>query len=222
MINVLVIAPHMDDEVLGMGATIAKHVHSGHEVYVCFIAHRIYERKYDKIKNQKEVEHAIDAKNTLGYKESEFFSLNDERLDIAIQDILIPLEKYIEKTKPDIVYSNFYGDNHQDHRAVFQAVRVAIRASAGVTPGKWLLYETPSSTDQSPPIVEGVFMPNYYVNVDNFLDTKLRAYHCYETEKRELPNSRAPEALKALAMKRGVEIGFKYAEAFMIMRDKWE
>ena len=51
--NVLVIAPHMDDEVLGMGATIAKHVHSGHEVYVCFVAHRVYNRKYDKIRNQK-------------------------------------------------------------------------------------------------------------------------------------------------------------------------
>jgi LmbE family N-acetylglucosaminyl deacetylase len=220
--NILVISPHMDDEVLGMGATIAKHVNVGHEVYVCFIAHRVYNRKYDKEKNLREVKHALDAKKILGYKESEFFNLNDERLDVAIQDILSPLEKYVKNIKPDIVYSNFYGDNHQDHRAVFQAIRVAIRTSAKVTPKKWLLYETPSSTDQSPPIIEGSFMPNYYVNVDNFLDTKLRAYHCYETEKREFPNSRSHEALKILAMKRGVEIGMKYAEAFMVMRDKWE
>ena len=220
--NILVVSPHMDDEVLGMGATLAKHVHSGHEVYVCFIAHRIYDRKYDKEKNQIEVKNALNAKKILGYKETEFFNLNDERLDVAIQDILSPLEKYIENIKPDIVYSNFYGDNHQDHRAVFQAVRVAIRPSAKVTLKKWLLYETPSSTDQSPPIIEGAFLPNYYVNVDNFLDTKLRAYHCYETEKREFPNSRSHEALKILAMKRGVEIGMKYAEAFMVMRDKWE
>jgi LmbE family N-acetylglucosaminyl deacetylase len=219
--KVLVIAPHMDDEVLGMGATISKHVHSGHEVYVCFIAHRVYKRKYDKKRNQKEVKDALDAQKVLGYKESEFFNLNDERLDAAIQDILIPLEKYVEKVKPEIVYSNFYGDNHQDHRAVFQAVRIAIRPSAGVTPTKWFLYETPSSTEQSPPIIEGTFMPNYYVDVEGFLETKLKAYNCYETEKRELPNSRAPEALKALAVKRGVEAGLKCAEAFMLMRDKW-
>lgn len=220
--KILIVSPHMDDEVLGMGATIARHVHVGHEVYVCFIAHRVYNRKYDKERNQREVQHALDAKKILGYKESEFFNLNDERLDVAIQDILIPLERYVKKVKPDIVYSNFYGDNHQDHRAVFQAVRVAIRPSAKVTPKKWLLYETPSSTDQSPPIIEEAFLPNYYVNVDNYLDTKLRAYHCYETEKREFPNSRSHEALKILAMKRGVEIGMKYAEAFMVMRDKWE
>ena len=220
--NILVISPHMDDEVLGMGATIAKHVHVGHEVYVCFVAHRVYARKYDIDKNQREVQHALDAKKILGYKESEIFNLNDERLDVAIQDIAIPLEKYVEKVKPDIVYSNFYGDNHQDHRAVFQAVRIAIRPSAGVTPTKWFLYETPSSTDQSPPIVEGAFMPNYYVNVDNYLDTKLRAYHCYETEKRAYPHPRSEEALKVLSQKRGIEIGFRSAEAFMILRDKWE
>jgi len=212
----------MDDEVIGCGGTIARHVRVGHEVYVCFIAHRIYERKYDKIRNQKEVEHALDAKKTLGYKEAEFFSLNDERLDFCIQDIIIPLEDSISKIKPDIVYSSFYGDNHQDHRAVFQAVRVAIRPSAKVTPRRWLLYETPSSTDQSPPIMESAFMPNHYVDVTEYIDKKVKAYNCYETEKRNYPHSRSEEALKIIAQKRGIEIGFKYAEAFMVMRDKWE
>ena len=172
--KILIVSPHMDDEVIGCGGTIARHVRVGHEVYVCFIAHRIYERKYDKIRNQKEVEHALDAKKTLGYKEAEFFSLNDERLDFCIQDIIIPLEDSISKIKPDIVYSSFYGDNHQDHRAVFQAVRVAIRPSAKVPPRKWLLYETPSSTDQSPPTMESTFMPNYYVDVAEYIDQKNR------------------------------------------------
>jgi len=122
---------------------------------------------------------------------------------------------------PNIVYSNFYGDNHQDHRSVFQAVRIAIRPSANTIPTKWLLYETPSSTDQSPPIIEGAFMPNYYVNVAEHFDKKITAYKCYETEKRNYPHSRSEEAMKVLAQKRGVEIGFKYAESFMIMRDKW-
>ena len=163
--KILIVSQHMDDEVLGMGATIAKHVHNGHEVYLCFIANRVYNREYDKKRNQREVQHALDAKKILGYKESEFFNLNDEKLDVAIQDILSPLEKYIENIKPDIVYSNFYGDNHQVHRAEFQAVRVAIRPSAKVPPRKWLLYETQSSADQSPPIMESAFMPNHYVDV---------------------------------------------------------
>jgi hypothetical protein len=47
-------------------------------------------------------------------------------------------------------------------------------------------------------------------------------FRCYETEKRIYPHPRSEEALKVQAQKRGVEIGFKYAEAFMIMRVKCE
>ena len=220
--KVLVIAPHMDDEVLGCGGTIARHVESGDNVFVCFIAHRVYNHQFNDERNEVEKKHANRAKEVLNYKESVFLGLNDERLDACIQDIIIPLEGYISKIKPDIVYSSFYGDNHQDHRAVFQAVRVAIRPSAKVTPRRWLLYETPSSTDQSPPIMESAFMPNHYVDVTEYIDKKVKAYNCYETEKRNYPHSRSEEALKIIAQKRGIEIGFKYAEAFMVMRDKWE
>ena len=220
--KVLVIAPHMDDEVLGCGGTIARHVECGDNVFVCFVAHRAYNHQFNDERNEVEKEHANRAKEVLNYKESVFLGLNDERLDACIQDIIIPLEGYIYKIKPDIVYSPFYGDNNQDHRAVFQAVRVAIRPSAKVTPQKWLLYETPSSTEQSPPIYKNIFLPNYYVDVSEYIDFKIEAFLCYETEKRIYPHPRSEEALKVLAQKRGVEIGFKYAEAFMIMRDKWE
>lgn len=219
--TVLVVAPHMDDEVLGVGGTVAKHVKNGDKVFACFCAHRIYDRQFDEAKNQQEVACAISAKGVLGYHEAEFFSLNDERLDVAVQDIIKPLERYVEKVKPDIVYSNFYGDNHQDHRAVFQAVRVAIRPFARWRVGEWCLYETPSSTEQSPPVLEASFLPNRYVDITEFFSTKLSAYHCYQTEKRDFPHPRSEEAIRALAMKRGVEIGFPSAEAFMVMRSYW-
>lgn len=220
--RVLVIAPHMDDEVLGMGGTIARHVAEGDEVYVCFVAHRIYERKYDEEKNRVEIQCALKAKEVLGYKEAEFFNLNDERLDACIQDILIPLEAYINKVKPDIVYVNHRGDNHQDHKAVFQAAMVALRPSA--TPGikKILCYEVPSSTEQSPPFSDLAFMPNRYVNIERYLKAKVNALHCYQTEKREFPHPRSDKGLEILAMKRGSEIGFKAAEAFVIIRSKME
>lgn len=220
--TVLVIAPHMDDETLAMGGTIAKHIRAGDRVLVCFVAHRIYGGKFDEKANQREMNCSLLAKDILGYEEAEFLNLNDERLDVAVQDIIKPLEKYINQAAPDVVYSNFFGDNNQDHRAVFQAVRVVLRPYAKTRVLEWYLYETPSSTDQSPPVPESAFMPNYYVEVDKTFKMKIKALKAYETELRNSPHPRSEEYLTALAVKRGGEVGFKKAEAFMIMRRCWK
>lgn len=221
MVKILVIAPHLDDEVLGCGGTIAKHVASGDSVSVCVVAHRVYEHVYDAAKANVEQAHSQMAKNTLGYDEIAYLDLPDERLDACLQDIIIPLEKFFCRVRPEIVYIPFYGDNHQDHRAVFHAARVVLRPSATAHIRAIFMYETPSSTEQSLPSAEGAFVPNHYVNIDKWLDKKLAAIRCYETEKREFPHPRSEMALQTLAQKRGTEIGFPCAEAFMILRNKW-
>ena len=220
--NVLIIAPHMDDEVLGCGGTIARHVDKGDSVYVCFIAHRIYNHKFDKARNEIEKQHAARAKKILGYKDSVFFELQDERLDASVQDIIILLEKYVNDVRPNIVYIPFIGDNNQDHRAVFDAARVVLRPAATSFVNRIYMYEVPSSTDQSPPLADNTFLPNYYVDIAKYIDKKIKTFRCYETEKREYPHPRSEKALKILAQKRGIEIGFEYAETFMILREKWE
>ena len=219
--RVLVVAPHMDDEVLGMGGTIARHVSEGDDVYVCFVAHRIYERKFDAEKNTFEIQCALKAKEVLGYKEAEFFDLPDERLDACVQEVLIPLEAYADKIKPEVVYINHRGDNHQDHKAVFHTAMVALRPSVTSHVKRILCYEVPSSTEQSPPFGDFAFLPNMYVDIEKYLKAKIEALHCYQTEKREFPHPRSDKGLEVLAMKRGSEIGFKAAEAFVIVRDKW-
>lgn len=219
--KVMVIAPHMDDEVLGMGGTIAKHVANGDEVHVCFVAHRVYEHKYDEEKNRAEIECALKAKEILGYKEAKFFNLNDERLDACIQDVLIPLEAYLNEIKPEVVYINHGGDNHQDHKAVFQAGMVALRPFVNTGIKRVLCYEAPSSTEQSPPLSELAFLPNFYVNIEKYLKTKIDALHCYQREKREFPHPRSDKAVEVLAMKRGSEVGLKAAEAFMVIKELW-
>lgn len=218
--NILIIAPHMDDEVLGCGGTIARHAAAGDDAYVSFIAHRVYNHKFNKEKNEVEKRHALKAKKKLGYKELQFFELKDERLDASVQDIIIPLEKYVERIKPDIVYIPFMGDNNQDHRAVFDAARVVLRPIAAPFVMAIYMYEVPSSTEQSPQLPETAFLPNHYVNIEKFIDKKIAAYKCYETEKRDYPHPRSEKALRILAQKRGTEIGFEYAEAFMTLREK--
>ena len=219
MNKILIIAPHLDDEVLGCGGIIAKHTVSGDEVYVAFIANRVYAHKYEPTRMKIELEHLKKAKDLLGYKDYVFFDLPDEKLYLYIQEIIINLEKYVDIIKPDIVYSPFIQDNNQDHRAVAEAVRVVLRPSYASFVKKWLMYETPSSTEQSPSIY-GSFKPNYYIDIENYLERKLDALDCYETESRNFPHPRSREALKCQAMKRGIEINCNLAEAFMIVREK--
>lgn len=220
--KILVIAPHMDDEVLGCGGAIAKHVESGDDLFVSFIAHRVYNHKFDKKKNAVERKHALKAKSVLGYKEATFFDMDDERLDLKVQDMIIAMEKALLKIRPSVVYCPFRGDNHQDHRAVFDAARVALRPSTMTFVKRLLMYEVPSSTEQSPPLFENVFMPNYYVDITTFVDKKIKAIECYETEKRLYPHPRSAESIRVIAQKRGTETSLKYAEAFMLLREKWE
>lgn len=220
--KVLVIAPHMDDEVLGCGGVIAKHLKNKDDVFVCFIANRIYHHRFDKEKNDIEKLHAMEAKKILGYKQAVFLELNDERLDISIQDIIILLEKYVNKIKPAVVYVPFQGDNNQDHRAVFDAARVVLRPVAAPFINSVYMYEIPSSTEQLPSLADTAFLPNYYVNIKKYIPKKFQAFRCYKTEKRPYPHPRSEEALKVLSRKRGIEIGFEYAEAFMVLRQKYK
>lgn len=219
--KILVIAPHMDDEVLGCGGVIARHKDNGDTVSVIFIAHRAYNHLYDEKRNAIEMSHAMKAKDLLKYDEAVFLNLPDERLDAPLQHIIIPLEKHFDGIRPDTVYIPFSGDNNQDHRAVYNASRVVLRPSATLFVDKVYMYEVPSSTDQSPPLPENTFHPNCYVNISNCIERKITALKCYETEKRDFPHPRSEKGLRVLAQKRGMEIGFEYAEAFMILREKW-
>ena len=220
MNRVLVVSPHMDDETLGVGGTIVKHVESGDKVKVCFICHRKYDNCFDSTKNEVEIKHSLNAMNILKYHEVEHLNLEDERLDYAIYKIVEPLTKVALEFKPDIIYIPSFADNNQDHRAVFEACMIVFRSFA-ISYQSILSYEVPSSTEQSFPVQPFLFNPNYYVDIYPFLEKKLSAMSAYETEKREVPHPRSSEAIKILAQKRGFEVSLKTCEAFIILRYIW-
>lgn len=218
--KVLVVAPHMDDEALGAGGAIARHVADGDEVDVCFVAHRAYDHLFDEARNAVEQECARRAKAVLGYREAFYLELPDERLDQSLQQLIIALEGVARARPPDVVYLPHLGDNNQDHRAVFQAARVVFRPAVSPHVRQVLCYEVPSSTDASPPLHDTAFLPNCYMNIAQFLNRKLEAVRCYEAESRPFPHPRSEEALRNLAARRGIESGFVAAEAYVILRDR--
>ncbi|MBM3249764.1 MAG: PIG-L family deacetylase [Candidatus Omnitrophica bacterium] len=220
--KILIIAAHMDDEALGCAGAILKHKACADKVSVIFVAHRIYNHQFNDKKSEIEKSHALKAKKVLGYDDVVFLGLDDERLDKCLQDIIIPLERHVKAIKPQIIYLPFRQDNNQDHRAVFDAARVVLRPAATAFIKELNMYEVPSSTEQSPQLSGLSFLPNYYIDIGRFIDKKLKAMMCYETERRKYPHPRSEKAIRVLAQKRGTEIGYDYAEAFMCIRRKWE
>ena len=218
MSRILIIAPHMDDEVLGMGGTIIRHVKAGDVVCVVFCANRVYNHVFDEKVYESEKKCALAAKKILRYQEVAFLGLHDERLDTSVQNVLVPLEHIYDEFQPDVLYSCYWGDNNQDHRGVFEASRILARPANSNPVKKFLLYEVPSSTEQTPQS-RFSYAPNLYVDICSNLELKLKAFACYEKESREFPHPRSPEGISLLAKYRGVQSGLKSAEAFMLMRE---
>jgi LmbE family N-acetylglucosaminyl deacetylase len=219
--RVLVIAAHMDDEVLGVGGTIAKHVKAGDTVTVCIACKRAYNHKFDPKIVEEEKEAAKRAAKVLGYQDVRFLDLRDELLDERLLDVIIPLEECVLDVRPSVVYTQHRGDSNQDHRAVFGASLIACRTIAHYKVPRLLAYEVSSSTDIAPPFLEYAFQPNFYVNISDFLDRKIEAMKAYTRELHEFPHPRSIKGIEVFAQKRGMEIGFQAAEAFMAIRDEW-
>ena len=116
--NVMIVVPHPDDEVLGFGGVIQKHKKAGDKVFVNFMA----EIRSPRLEKQYSQSPMIGKK--LGYV-SEFQEVkltDDEFLPNVVR-----LEDDITEFKPDIIYTVFGGDNHQDHEYIFKMIRVATR-----------------------------------------------------------------------------------------------
>ncbi|MDO8505519.1 MAG: PIG-L deacetylase family protein [bacterium] len=218
MRKTLIIAPHMDDEIMGVGGTICREVREGTEVRVCFVCNRAYDHAYDPLRINEEKHDALAAKEILGYQEHVFLDFDDERLYEKLLDTIVALEKVVAEFKPTCVYLPHRADNNQDHRTVFDAAMVAFRSFATPSVEEIYSYEVSSSTEQTAPFAERVFIPNVYINIEQFVEQKKLALNCYKRETRDFPHPRSIKAVEILAMKRGIEIHCQYAEAFEAVR----
>lgn len=216
---VLVIAAHPDDEALGCGGTIAKHVGQGDGVHLIFVADGVSSRNVPL--EQALIERELAMKRAafmLGVSSVETLGFPDNRLDtIALLDIVQSLESEIERIKPSIIYTHHFGDLNVDHRKVHAAVMTACRPLPGCTVREIYAFEIPSSTEWAS-IGLMPFLPNHYVDITNFLLKKISALEAYEIEMRPFPHARSMQHVQDLARHRGSSVGFAAAEAFMALR----
>lgn len=216
--KILVIAPHQDDEVLGCGGIIAKHVAKGDKVYVCVVT-----KATEPVFTKKDVE--IDLRETknahkfLGVTETIYLDFPAAMLEtVPRHELNGAFINLIQKVKPEEVYIPFRGDMHIDHKMVADACMVALRPVYKHKVNRIYAYETLSETEWDAPTVDNVFAPNVYEDITDYLDKKISAMKQYKTKIQKYPNPRSAEGIKALAMHRGGTVCKKYAESFMLLR----
>lgn len=222
--KVLVVAPHADDEVLGMGGTIARFADEGHNVYVAIMTghgeegeHPIYPREeWEKIRAEAQKAHEIlHVKETL-YREIPAV-LVAETPSWKVNKIT---EDLLAEVRPDVLYLPFQFDMHRDHREIFHSFSVAYRPNSEV--GKSIRgiysYEVMSETHWSSPYLEPGFIPNAWSDISGHLEKKVAALECFKSQMRAFPDARSIEGVEALAKWRGALAGFHAAEAFVQIR----
>ena len=216
--RVLVIAPHPDDETLGLGGAISKFVQQGHEVHLLIVSGHlppVYKREEYDIS----VAEAYNAFDILGVKNSTFLEIPATQIgDIPIHELNNKISNLVNEFEPHLVFSP-YPDRHIDHRIVFDSVMVATRPIGfGRNIEIVAAYETISETHWNAPHIEPNFTPNWVIDISEFIDNKIQALECYKSQISNFRGPRSIEAAKALAYFRGSQAGFAYGEGLHIIR----
>jgi len=217
--SLLVVVAHADDEALGCGGTIARHVVEGDAVCVVFMTDGVGSRGLDRSDELQCRNQARDlALRALGVTHWHALDFPDNRMDsVPLLDVVQALEPIIEQVQPTRVYTHHHGDLNVDHRITHQAVMTACRPLPGSSVREIMTFEVLSSTEWATPGV-APFVPNAFVDISNYLPKKLQALAAYDMEMRPAPHSRSVSHVEALARHRGNCVGLEAAEGFELVR----
>lgn len=224
MKRALIIAAHPDDEILGCGGLISKYQSRGVEFKVVFIGEGSTCRFDDPfcedsiVAVKQRTASAMNAMAILQIFDCEFHDLPCGRLDqVPIISINKIIEGAIRSFNPDTVFTHSPCDANNDHKIVFNSTVMATRPGAQNHVFRLMSYEILTSSEWA---FVNTFAPNYFEEIsENDLDLKWRALALYESEVKSYPFPRSKEGVQALAMVRGMQAGFAYAEAFHLIRE---
>ena len=222
--KILVIAAHPDDEVLGVGGTIAKYVKKGCQVDLLIVTDGSTSQYRDSPRLKKIIEEKkMETRNCadfLGITNIYYGQLPDMRLDtVAHIEINKAIESVIDKVQPDTVFTHFYGDVNKDHRCVYESTLVACRPTEDQCVKNLFLYSVPSSTEWNVQTSHTMFIPNWYEAIDEeCAEKKYNGMNCYTEELRNYPHPRSIQYLKNEDTAIGNRVGRKCVENFMLVR----
>jgi LmbE family N-acetylglucosaminyl deacetylase len=219
--NVLVISVHPDDETLGCGGTLLKHRAQGDDVRWLILSSAcepIWSQEVIATKAREVADVAAAYDIPAPYRAN----LPAGQLDrVPQEEILFAVRDAVRDAKPEVVYLVHGGDVNSDHRAAFTGALSALKPfhlrALGVR--RVWCYETLSSTEAAPPLVQNAFLPQACVDISPWIDRKIQIMALYASETHPDPMPRGPSAIRARARARGSAFALDYAEAFSVI---WE
>lgn len=223
--NVLVVAAHPDDEMLGCGAAMAKHAAQGDRVRILILGSGITARKDVTAASRRKLLNALRqsaerACRAVGAEQLIVKDFPDNKFDsVPLLDIVQTIEEVVGEFRPNVVYTHHSLDVNIDHQRVAGAMQAVARPMRGSSIDRILAFEVASATEwnffRAPR-----FSPNVFVDVSGCIDKKMDAMKCYGSELREFPHPRSLEYLAALAKVRGGQSGLLAAEAFELVYER--
>lgn len=225
MRTVLVVAAHPDDEILGVGGTVARHVAEGDLVYAFILGEGQTSRGVHREDIGQEVveelhRNTLESAKAVGFREVFFADFPDNRFDeVDLLDLVKAVEQKIQELQPQIVYTHYSGDLNVDHQYTARAVLTATRPIGDYCVQEIYAFETLSSSEWNfDHSAQPAFCPNVFVDITDHYGKKEQAMNCYVSELCTFPHPRSLTGMDVLSKVRGMAAGMERAEAFMLLR----
>lgn len=220
--NILIIAAHPDDEVLGCGGTIKRLVNEGCTAHTLILGEGITSRdeernRHDRILEIEALKKQVDEANRIiGVKDIYLHDFPDNRFDtVPLLDLVKVIENVKNELQPDIIFTHYENDLNIDHQITYKAVLTATRPMKGECVKELYSFEVLSSTEWNYPLR---FSPDIFYDISDQITYKKKAMEVYKSELRAYPHPRSLEGIELNAKNWGIKVGLNSVEAFKSVR----
>ena len=217
---VLCIAPHPDDETLGCGGTLLRHIAEGARVHWLVVTAMHEAQGFSATRIASRAAEIELVARAYGFAGTHHAGFPTTRLDTLPKAELVgAVSAVFEEVCPHTVYVPYRNDAHSDHAAVFDAATSCCKSFRHPTLRGVYAYETLSETEFGLRPDDTGFRPNLLVDTTRWLERKIEIMKLFAGEMGTFPFPRSEECLRAQATLRGSQAGVHAAEAFMVLKE---
>ena len=217
--KILVISVHPDDETLGCGGTILKHKENGDILYWLIITNVSKKHGFSHEKEILRKNEILEISKEFSFTETIQFDYKPAGLNSENQFKLInDFSELFSRLMPELIYIVNRSDAHSDHKFAFNACIACTKSFRAPYIKKVLMYECISETEFAPQFTENIFIPNYFVDITNYIEKKAKIMEIYKSELGTHPFPRSIENIYTVAKFRGTVAGVHFAEAFQLVK----